>query len=265
MTKIPRLSRSGIEYLDYVWNFYSGCHHKEMGICSVDSCWAKNIVNRFGNHYPNGFEPTFYPEALCSPLHLKKASIIGCAFMGDLFGDWVDPHTKMEAMLPSGVGSIGMTLKGWMFTTIKQCPQHKFLFLTKNPRGLARWGDFPENCWVGVTATDGDMFYNALAWLMPIDAKVKYISIEPLLDWPESETHFARLALKSLGKFDVNWLIIGSQTKPYKPPKIEWAQEIVEAADKAGIPIFEKNNLAPMKRKEMLSDFAYLRQEFPKC
>jgi hypothetical protein len=33
MTKTPRLGKSGIEYLDYVWNFYSGCRHKEEGKC----------------------------------------------------------------------------------------------------------------------------------------------------------------------------------------------------------------------------------------
>ena len=41
----------------------------------------------------------------------------------------------------------------------------------------------------------------------------------------------------------ISWVILGSQTKPYKPPKIEWVQEIVEACDKAGIPVFLKNNL----------------------
>ena len=41
----------------------------------------------------------------------------------------------------------------------------------------------------------------------------------------------------------LNWVIIGAQTKPTVMPKIEWIQEIVEAADKAGIPVFLKDNL----------------------
>ncbi|KKN71458.1 hypothetical protein LCGC14_0420370 [marine sediment metagenome] len=44
----------------------------------------------------------------------------------------------------------------------------------------------------------------------------------------------------------ISWVIIGSQTKPYKPPKIEWVQEIVEATDRAGIPVFLKDNLIPL-------------------
>ena len=42
------------------------------------------------------------------------------------------------------------------------------------------------------------------------------------------------------------WVIIGSQTRPYKPPKIEWVREIVEACDKARIPVFLKDNLKPL-------------------
>lgn len=44
----------------------------------------------------------------------------------------------------------------------------------------------------------------------------------------------------------INWVILGSQTKPYKSPKIEWVEEIVEACDKAGIPVFLKDNLEPL-------------------
>jgi hypothetical protein len=80
MNKTLRLSKSGIEYLTHCWNFYSGCYNWKNGVCPVEKCWAKGITERFPGHYPNGFEPTIYPEAFLSPLHLKKPSIIGCAF-----------------------------------------------------------------------------------------------------------------------------------------------------------------------------------------
>jgi len=56
----------------------------------------------------------------------------------------------------------------------------------------------------------------------------------------------------------INWIIIGQQTPPNKKtePKVEWVQEIVEAADKAGIPVFQKNNLKPLLDNN-------LRQEMP--
>jgi len=68
----------------------------------------------------------------------------------------------------------------------------------------------------------------------------------------------------------LDWLIIGAQTKPYKPPEIAWVREIVEAADQAGIPVFLKNNLLEMVNYEAPeTEFAfnkegYFRQEMPK-
>lgn len=269
MNKTPRLSRSGIEYLTHTWGFYSGCENSERGICPLGKdCWARKITKRFEHHYPNGFEPTFYPEAFLSPLHLKKPSIIGVAFMGDLFGDWVDPKSGVWVDLP--YNKLEMSLRGAIFATIVACPQHTFLFLTKCPWNLLKWSPFPDNCWIGVTATDLDSMVKACAYLLYIGAKVKFISYEPLLGdidgalWPEPSK-----ATKNT--FTPNWVIIGAQTNPYKPPKIEWVEEIVRACDKAGIPVFLKDNLwnliKPLKCDDArnLIDFKSmeLRQEIP--
>jgi protein gp37 len=276
MSKLIRLSKTGIEYADHAWNFASGCGNNNKGICKSGGfkCWAYSIVQRFQAHYPNDFKPTIYPEAVLSPLHLKKPSRILCAFMGDLFWDCPEfnPEKKMESYLPSGVGSIQMSLKGWIFTTIKQCPQHQFIFLTKQPQNLIKWSPFPENCRVGVSATDSSNYIDAISGLAHIEARIKYISFEPLLascDQPTSSYLDA-----SLGREGISWVIIGAQTKPYKPPKIEWVQEIVEACDKAGIPVFLKDNLYPLIHQERkVSDRSWLkyydigerlRQEMPK-
>lgn len=264
MTELIRLSPTGIEYGDYAWNFASGCGNNIDGKCKSGGfkCWAYSITQRFEGHYPNGFKPTIYPEALLSPLYLKKSSRILCAFMGDLFGEGFNPEEKIEAMMPSQKASIKMSFKGWIFTTIKQCPQHTFLFLTKQPQNLIKWSPFPDNCWVGVTIIGGGfaipnfITINAeLGHFYEFEAKVKFISFEPLLYEP---TPFAlyRLTEAMLLK-QVNWIIIGAQTKPYKPPKIEWVKEIVEACDKAGVPVFEKNNLESLLKRP-------LRQEMPK-
>ena len=75
----------------------------------------------------------------------------------------------------------------------------------------------------------------------------------------------------------IDWVIIGAQTPFSKKtaPKIEWVKEIVEAADKAGVPVFLKENLKPLFKIEK-DDFevpnwagsgiygsTMLRQEFP--
>ena len=166
----------------------------------------------------------------------------------ELFGDWIKPEWMLS-----------------IFADIRYFSQHTFIFLTKCPQNLPKW-TFLENCWVGVTATNPQMYHEAIVHLARIKATVKFISIEPML---------SQFWVGEISPY-VNWLIIGAQTKPYKPPKIEWVQEIVQAADKADVPVFLKNNLLGDARLDLITadmDWAFeqgecnwerLRQEFPK-
>ena len=169
MNKHPRLSKSGIEYLDYVWNFYSGCRHKEQGKCPPVPCWAEELAHRFKDHYPNGFAPTFYPEALLSPLALKKPARIGVCFMGDLFGDWVNPKIyigNIDFHIETGEGkqvlNSNKSLRESIFDIVEVCSKHTFVFLTKNPAGMKAWSPFPDNCEVGFSAWSPDSFIDGL-------------------------------------------------------------------------------------------------------
>ena len=242
MNRTPRLSNSDIEYLDKVWNFTSGCRK------GCPYCYAEKITKRFNNHYPNGFKPTVYPEALLSPLYLKKPSRIGVCFMGDLFCDCpeFDPERKniLKGFTEDGSSWEDISLKRIIHYVIESCPQHTFLFLTKQPQNLIKFSPFPDNAWTGVTVTNPQMLTNALYGLSRIEAKVKYLSIEPLLQWEllKSTTKFAE-ALKLTG---ISWVIIGAQSKPTIMPKIEWVQEIVQACDKAGVKVFLKDSLEPL-------------------
>jgi len=274
LNKLIRLSPTGIEYGDCAWNFASGCGNNIDGNCKGGGfrCWAYSITRRFPSHYPNGFKPTIYPEALLSPLYLKKPSRILCAFMGDLF--WDCPEFSPDAL--TGITSPlrhdkELTLREVLWDVMHGSPQHTFLMLTKRPQNLVKFSPFPENCWVGVSIVGGGFaipnfitlnaglgdFYN-------FEAKIKFISFEPLLYEP---TPFAIYRLTEVMLLrQVNWVIIGAQTKPYKPPKIEWVREIVEACDKAGIPVFLKNNLYDLFMNAPHSDLfwedmSHLRQE----
>lgn len=265
MNKTPRLSNTDIEYLDKVWNFASGCGKG----CSY--CYAEKITRRFTNYYPNGFEPTIYPEALISPLHLKKPSRIGVCYMGDLFWDCPEfvPDKVIDGWRAEGFGVLGTaTLKETIQAVMARCPQHTFVFLTKQPQNLQKFSPFPDNAWVGVSATDTDSFMKAGQSFDDMDNKMHFVSFEPLLDW--------NFELGCMGLHDfmidagIKWVIIGSLTGTYQKliedahkypdltltkskgikwtlqPKIEWVQEIVEACDKADIPVFLKDNLKPL-------------------
>ena len=255
MNKKVRLSKSGIEYLDYQWGIFSGCENWAYGICPVPNCWARSLAYRFPNHYPDGFNPHYYPEAIDSPKHLKKPSIIGVGWVGDVIG-------------------YGLAYKEQIFGTIEQCPRHTFLFLTKNADQLIKWGKFPENCWVGVTATDRLMWFNAIWQLQDIKATVKFLSFEPLLKWQHLEKEpidTVSFTADWFRRAGISWLIIGAQTKPTVYPKIEWVEEIVRACDKAGVKVFLKDNLLGMDLPYNDMFFPYecpgsrhLRQEMPK-
>lgn len=228
-----------IGYADWSWNPVTGCWgpggtaEKPLW-CSY--CYARRIAERFrgSKAWPQGFDPMFHPERLYEPLRKRKPSKIFVCDMADLFGAWV-PSAHIQEI----------------FTTVRLAPQHTFLFLTKNPARLRReFNPWPPNAWVGVTATDGEMLWSAIIHLKEVDAPVKFLSAEPLLENLD-------ITAEDLRHGGINWVIIGGATQPYRPPKREWLQELEVAAHSAGIPVFEKNNL-----KRLLGP--YLRQEHPK-
>ena len=186
-----------------------------------------------GGAYSDPFYPRFWEDRL-GDIPLKPPRGIFVCDMGELFGDWL-PRDWQDRV----------------FNIIRGNPQHRFYLLTKQPQNLAKFSPFPENCWVGVSATDLDMAYRAVLGLNRIEAKVKYISFEPLLDRIIKWVEDAEYLFKHL-----DWVIIGAQTKPYKPPKREWVDEILRACTLAKIPVFLKNNLVPMFN-------AYNEQKFP--
>jgi protein gp37 len=116
--------------------------------------------------------------------------------------------------------------------------EDRFYLLTKQPQNLQKFSPFPDNCWVGVSATNTNMAIDALQHLHSIQAKVKYLSLEPLLN--RINTDFQA---PLTGKTVIDWVIIGAQTKPYICPKSEWVAEILQNCNFGGIPVFLKNNL----------------------
>ena len=91
---------------------------------------------------------------------------------------------------------------------------------------------------------------------------VKRIELEDGIvekNWQSAEAYM-RSQSNKLKDAGINWVIIGAQTKPYKPPKIEWVEEITRACDGVGIPMFHKDNLKPIFPIPTNT----LRQEMPK-
>ena len=175
--------------------------------------------NQFAGDMRDPFAPRFWRTRWAEPLEQRRPSGIFTVNMGELFGDWV-PETTQQLL----------------FNVIKECPQHRFYLLTKQPQNLANLNPFPSNCWVGATATNTEQYKQALVGLRAVKAKVKYISFEPLLEYIPINPPY--------DLDDLNWVIIGGKSGKDKfyPPE-EWIKEIEKAADKVRIPVFEKDNL----------------------
>ncbi len=263
------MNRTSIEWVrnpdgsqGWTFNPLTGCLYHVNGMCQGGNfpCYAhrlattrlkerylanKNIAMSNNpepeeNWYYDPFYPRFWPERLDVVDQLKNrrypVGIFVCD-MSDLFGRGI-PEAWTEQV----------------FDVIKRCPQHRFYLLTKQPQNLPKFSPFPDNCWVGVTATNRIMLNKAIGSLAQVKARVKYISFEPLLDSVDRNIAGASYLSMLLMEGHLNWVIIGAQTKPTVMPQIAWVQEIVEAADKAGAKVFLKNNLEPLLRKPFAAD-----------
>lgn len=228
----------------YTWNPITGC------LKGCPYCYARKLANgRLRTRYlanenivregiypgqtvlstSDPFYPRFWPEKLKQSLGDRPSGVFICN-MGELFAPWI-PDGWTKAVLQK--------LRAVNYD------EHRFYLLTKQPQELVKWSPFPDNCWVGVSATDAESFYDATAELSKVEATVKYISFEPLLgEINGGECEGKRLDL--LAAAGISWLIIGAQTKPTVLPEIAWVREIVEAADQARIPVFLKNSMWPL-------------------
>jgi len=210
------MQKSKIEWTEFVSNPVRGkCLH------AYSYCYAERIRLRF--KLPAKL--SWHPEELFEIEKRKKPATIFMGSMHDIFGEWV-PDSWIS----------------WIIDTAKNCPQHTFLFLTKNVVRY-RYFDFCENCWLGVTddCKNSDTYpLDDFAEYYPAPAR-KFISFEPLL---------GRIGIP----VDVDQIIIGAQTGTDAVlPKKEWVDEIIEKSK--GKKIFLKNNLyqyfptLPMKQE----------------
>lgn len=255
------MDKSKIEWCDSTWNPVTGCRH------GCPYCYARRIADRFKPFglphltekgvyeglneldtpiitackdgkdrvyaYPYGFEPTLHRYRL-NEYEKKKGRTIFVCSMADLFGKWA-PDSWIEEV----------------FAACEKAPQHRYLFLTKNPQRyaeLARAGKLPQrdNMWYGSTLDSmkakrypGRLLDNT------------FVSIEPF-------TEYMDVGLGSFG--GDKWVVIGAETGNRKgkvTPQKEWIDKICETADLTQMAVFMKDSLIPIVGEENM------RREFP--
>lgn len=220
---------NNIEWALWSWNPVTGCKH------NCPYCYARDIADRF---YSQKFEPTFLPSRLSAPrntlmkpeakTNIGYKNVFTCS-MADLFGKWV-PRDWISAVLD----------------TVAASPQWNFLFLTKFPIRMAEF-DFPDNAWVGTTVDCQARVKNAEQAFRKVNAKVKWLSCEPLLE---------PLQFSDLSMFQ--WLVLGgssksTQTPEWRPPRA-WINALEDQAHQAGCMVYEKTNLLERTREYPTSE-----------
>ncbi len=234
------LSKSNIEYMNFNWPIFPGCNHWTTGVCAVgENCWAKKEAHQHGR----SFEPHLRADHLLDPLSRRQPAVIGVNFTGDLMGEWVDPDSDTGITAEWNLASYThpYPLQEVVKDVMHQSPQHTYLFLTKAPQNIKQWGKWPDNAWLGVSVCRNTDL-NGILDLRGAQATHKWLSFEPLLESLDYRW-FADLIKES----GISWVVIGAQSGRHPvQPKLEWVREIVAACDKAGIPVWLKNNLKPL-------------------
>lgn len=208
--------KTKIEWTESTWNPISGCDKISKG---CDNCYAERMAYRLQamgtKGYEKGFAVTLHPEALNKPLKLKKSQMIFVNSMSDIFHDKVPDEFIFE-----------------IFDVMNKASHHTFQVLTKRPKRLEKLNDrlkWSDNIWMGVTI-EANEYVSRADYLRKCDAKVKFISIEPLID-----------SLDKLDYSGLDWIIVGGESGfGARPMQKEWLIDVRDKCKELNIPFFFK-------------------------
>ncbi len=210
-------TQSKIEWTEQTWNPATGCTKISPG-CKY--CYAETMAKRLQAigtaGYENGFKLSLMPERLSQPLNRKKPTLYFVNSMSDLFHEDI-PEDYLDQI----------------FTIIQQTPYHTYQILTKRAVRMREYFTtrlVPNNVWLGVTVEDKEYGIPRIDELRQIPAKVRFLSIEPLLE-----------DLETVNLTDIHWVIVGGESgHKARPMKPEWVSNIRIQCEQAGTIFFFK-------------------------
>ncbi|MBZ5706250.1 MAG: phage Gp37/Gp68 family protein [Acidobacteriia bacterium] len=236
---------SHIEWTDATWNPVRGCIKISPG---CKHCYAETFAERFrgvkGHPYEQGFDLRLVPEKLTEPFTWRSPKLVFVNSMSDLFQTGV-PDDYVEAV------SQVMATANW----------HTYQVLTKRSErlrellsGKLEFAAEQRNIWWGVSVEDKKYGLPRVDHLRQVPAKVRFLSIEPLLE--------------DLGEIDfsgISWVIVGGESGPgARPMKKEWVVSIREQCRTQRVPFFFKQwgGVRKVKNGRLLDGRTY--DEYPR-
>lgn len=214
-------SLTKIEWTDATWNPVRGCSKISPG---CKHCYAERFAERFrgvpGHPFEQGFDLRLVPDKLAEPLRWKTPRSIFVNSMSDLF------HGDVPQSYISKVASV-MQVANW----------HTYQVLTKRSARMRELLSGPlheaaicGHIWWGVSVENRRYGLPRIADLQASQAKVKFLSVEPLLE-----------DLGVIPLDGVSWVIVGGESGPgARPMDEEWVLSIRDQCRRADVPFFFK-------------------------
>lgn len=214
-------AKTKIEWTDATWNPVRGCTKISPGCAH---CYVEAFAERFrgvkGHPYEYGFDLRLVPSKLLEPFSWTSPRMVFVNSMSDLF------HEDVPDDFIVRVARVMMTAK-W----------HTYQVLTKRSDCLRRmlndslrFAASTPHIWWGVSVEDKRYGKLRIEHLRATPARVKFLSVEPLLE--------------DLGKVDlsdVNWVIVGGESGPgARPMKEAWVESLLRSCQFYNVPFFFK-------------------------
>jgi len=210
------MAQSSIEWTEMTWNPTTGCTKISPG-CKF--CYAEIMSRRLQGmgveKYRDNFKVRIHPSSLKTPGTWKNSKIVFVNSMSDLFHE-----------------DIPLEFIKQVFQVMNDHPQHVFQILTKRAERLLEIHNefkWTHNLWMGVSV-ENDSFKGRIDLLRDTNARVKFLSLEPLIG-----------PLRNLDLNKIDWVIVGGESGSNpRPMKSDWVINIQEQCESAGVAFFFK-------------------------
>lgn len=240
---------TGIAWCDHTHNEWIGCT-KVSAAC--DHCYAETLVKRYGWAKWGAGEA----RHLTSDANRKKPFAwdrkaardgvrrrVFCSSLADVFDAEVPDRWRLDLM-----------------QTIRATPNLDWLLLTKRPQVAKKFFDaqaIPANVWLGTTVEDQKMADLRVPILRSIPAKVRFLSVEPML---------GEVTMRPDWMLGLDWIICGGESGAgARVMQDWWATHLREQCQAAGVHFFMKQLGGHPNKRDRLEDLPLHLQvrEFP--
>jgi protein gp37 len=246
------------------WNPLHGCSQASLGCVRCyavrqvhrlagnpligDRCEGLTRYNAVGDLVWTG-RVRLHHELLRLPESWKRGRMVFVPSLGDLF------HAEVPSDFVDQV-----------VATMRRCPQHTFVVLTKRPARMAEYtserGPLPANCWAGTSVCTRADAANIIGLLAVKTEGLRILSVEPMLEamylrrlrmsfdcsacgTSRTVNPFTGVQTCGCGERRVHpkldWVICGAESGPSARPFYEgWARDLLRQCREEHVPFYMK-------------------------